>query len=153
MNPSVTTTGWAVAHLVNMSMAVLALIGITGLYLRQVRETGVLGLIGFMLFGTGFIMIAMITFAETVILPQIADVAPRYVNDFLATIVGAEVEGEVGGLGLANGVAGVTSCSAGWSSASRSTARASSPAGRRCCFRSARSRRCWPGCCLIPSSA
>jgi hypothetical protein len=43
MNPSVTTTGWAVAHLVNMSMAVLALIGITGLYLRQVRETGVLG--------------------------------------------------------------------------------------------------------------
>ena len=96
------------AHLVNVTMAVLALIGVTGLYLRQVRETGVLGLIGFLLFGIAFIMIAMVSFAEAVILPQIADVAPGYVNDVLATLVGAEVNGEVGGLGLANGVAGVT---------------------------------------------
>ena len=69
----VTTTAWAVAHLVNMTMAILALIGLTGLYLRQVRETGVLGLIGYLLFGTGFLMIAIVSFAETVILPQIAD--------------------------------------------------------------------------------
>jgi hypothetical protein len=105
---AVTTTGWAVAHLVNTTMAILAIIGLTGLYLRQVRETGVLGLIGFLLFAIGFLMIAMVSFAEAVILPQIADVAPRYVNDFLATFVGAEVKGEVGGLGLANGVAGAT---------------------------------------------
>jgi len=104
----VTTTGWAVAHLVNTTMAVLALIGVTGLYLRQVRETGVLGLIGFVLLGVGFLMIAMVSFAEAVILPQIADVAPRYVNDFLATLVGGDVKGDVGRLGLANGVAAVT---------------------------------------------
>lgn len=48
----VTTTAWAVAHLVNVTMAILAIIGLTGLYPRQVRETGVLGLIGFLLFGT-----------------------------------------------------------------------------------------------------
>jgi hypothetical protein len=104
----VTTTMWAVAHLVNTSMAVLALIGLTGLYLRQVRETGVLGLIGFVLFGIGFLLIAIISFAETVILPQIADVAPRYVSDFLATLVNDPVRGEVGGLTVANGIAGVT---------------------------------------------
>src|ERR687891_713100 len=96
----VTTTMWAVAHLVNTTMAVLALIGVTGLYLRQVRETGVLGLVGFMLFGTGFLMIAIVSFAEAVILPQIADVAPGYVNDFIATLVSDPVKGEVGGLGL-----------------------------------------------------
>jgi hypothetical protein len=105
---AVTTTGWAVAHFVNTTMAVLALIGVTGLYLRQVRETGVVGLIGFLLFGAAFLMIAIVSFAEAVILPQIADVAPRYVNDFLATLVGDPVTGEVGGLGVANGVAGVT---------------------------------------------
>ncbi len=104
----VTTTGWVVAHLVNTMMAVLALIGVTGLYLRQVRETGVLGLIGFVLFGTGFLMIAILSFAEAVILPQIVDAAPGYVSDFLATLVGDPLRGDVGGLTLANQLAGVT---------------------------------------------
>jgi hypothetical protein len=104
----VTTTMWAVAHLVNMTMGLLAIIGLTGLYLRQVRETGVLGLIGFVLFGIGFLMISIVSFAETVILPQIVDVAPRYVSDVLATLVSDPVKGDVGGLTLANGIAGVT---------------------------------------------
>ena len=104
----VTTTGWAVAHLVNTTMAILAIIGLTGLYLRQVRETGVLGLIGFLLFGTGFLMIAIVSFAEAVILPEIVDAAPGYVSDVLATLVGDPVRGDVGGLTLANQVAGVT---------------------------------------------
>src|SRR5918996_315441 len=104
----VTTTMWAVAHLVNMTMGLLAIIGLTGLYLRQVRESGVLGLVGFVLFGIGFLMISIVSFAETVILPQIADVAPRYVSDVLATLVGDPVQGDVGGLALANGIAGAT---------------------------------------------
>jgi hypothetical protein len=104
----VTTTGWAVAHMVNMTMGILALIGLTGLYLRQVKESGVLGLIGFLVFGIGFLMIAIVSFAETVILPQIADTDPRYVSDVLATLVGDPVRGDVGGLTLANGVAGAT---------------------------------------------
>lgn len=104
----VTTSGWAVAHLVNMTMAILALIGVAGLYLWQVRETGVLGLIGFVLFGTGFLLIAIVSFAEAVILPQIVDAAPGYVSDFLATLVGTPARGDVGGLTLANQVAGVT---------------------------------------------
>jgi hypothetical protein len=101
----VTTTMWAVAHLVNMAMAILAVIGLTGLYLRQAKETSVLGLIGFVLLAIGFLTIAIGAFAEAVILPQIADVAPGYVSDFIATFVGDPVEGEVGGLGLVNAIA------------------------------------------------
>ena len=41
-------------------MAVLALVGITGMYLRQVRQTGVLGLVGYLLFGTGYVVIMCI---------------------------------------------------------------------------------------------
>ena len=36
-------------------MAVLAIVGITGMYLRQVEEMGVLGLIGYLLFGAFFL--------------------------------------------------------------------------------------------------
>jgi hypothetical protein len=68
----------------------------------------VLGLIGFLLFGTGFLMIAIVSFAEAVILPEIVDAAPGYVSDVLATLVGDPVRGDVGGLTLANQVAGVT---------------------------------------------
>jgi hypothetical protein len=105
---TVTTTGWAAAHLVNMAMGILAIIGVTGLYLRQVRETGVLGLIGFVLLGAAFLMIVIVSFAETVILPQIVDTDPAYVKDVLATLVSDPVRGDVGGLGVANGIAGIT---------------------------------------------
>jgi len=104
----VTTTRWVVAHLVNTVMAILALIGVAGLYLRQVRETRVLGLVGVVLLGIGFLMIAIVSFAEAVILPQIVGTAPGYVSDFLATLVGGPVRGDVGGFTVANQVAAGT---------------------------------------------
>jgi hypothetical protein len=61
-----------------------------------------------LLFGAGFLMIAIVSFAETVILPEIADSTPGYVDDFVATLVGDPVTGDVGGLSLANGIAGIT---------------------------------------------
>jgi len=105
---SVTTTAWTVTHLLTLTMSVLALIGVSGLYLRQVREMGPLGLIGFLLFGSSFVIITVFVFAETIVLPQLADAAPQYVNDFLATVIGGDVTGDVGALTVANGVAAVT---------------------------------------------
>ena len=37
-------------------MAVLSLVGITGMYLRQVTQTGVLGLIGYLALGGGYLL-------------------------------------------------------------------------------------------------
>jgi hypothetical protein len=105
---SVTTTAWTVTHLLTLTMSVLAVIGISGLYLRQVGETGWLGLIGFLLFASAFLVNMAGTFAEAVILPVIADDAPRYVADFLATVTGGNVRGDVGGFSVANGIAAVT---------------------------------------------
>lgn len=105
---SVTTTGWIVTHLLTLTMALLALIGLSGMYLRQVRETGLLGLIGFALFASFFLLAVALTVVEAVVLPAIADEAPGYVNDFLATVVGEPVRGDVGSFTVANGVAGVT---------------------------------------------
>lgn len=47
---NVATTGSAVTHILTLLMALLAMIGISGMYLRQVRQTGVLGLAGVILF-------------------------------------------------------------------------------------------------------
>jgi hypothetical protein len=36
---NVATTGWAVTHILTLLMALLAIIGVSGMYLRQVKQT------------------------------------------------------------------------------------------------------------------
>ncbi len=50
---SVTTTEVVFRNSLKVLMCALALVGITGMYLRQVKQTGVLGLIGYLVFGAG----------------------------------------------------------------------------------------------------
>ncbi len=104
---AVTTTAWIVVSLLTMTMAVLLLIGLTGMYLRQVKETGLPGLVGFLLFGSTFVLTIAVTFVEVFVLPRLADQAPQYVDDFLATFTGGAVVGDVGSLPLASLVAAV----------------------------------------------
>jgi len=49
----VTTTEYMVRQSLKVLFAALSLIGITGMYLRQVKQTGVLGLLGYVLIGIG----------------------------------------------------------------------------------------------------
>jgi hypothetical protein len=100
----VTTTVWIVTHWLTLAMGVFALIGIAGMYFRQVTETGVLGLIGFLLFGGFFLMVVAQAFVETVVLPAISEEAPGYVNDYLAAVVGGTVRGDVGSFTVVNAV-------------------------------------------------
>src|SRR4051812_21200967 len=99
---SVTTTAWVVVALLTMAMSVLLLVGLTGMYLRQVRETGLPGLVGFLLFGSTFVLTIAVTFVEVFVLPRLAAQAPQYVEDFLATFTGGDVVGDVGSLPLAS---------------------------------------------------
>lgn len=104
---TVTTNAWTVTALLTMSMSVFLLIGITGMYLRQVTEAGLLGLVGFLLFGASFVLTIAATFVEVFVLPQLADRAPQYVDDFLSTFTGGSVVGDVGALPLAGLVSAV----------------------------------------------
>ena len=85
---SVTTTEWTVRNSMKALMSALALAGITGMYLRQVRQTGVLGLIGYLVFGAGYLVMLGIEFVATFVLPSLAATAPAYVNDVLAAAAG-----------------------------------------------------------------
>jgi hypothetical protein len=105
---SVTSTEWAVRNSLKVLMAALALAGITGMYLRQVKKSGVLGLLGYLLFGTGFLVIMSIAFVAAYVVPSLADTAPGYVNDVLAVSTGGTATGDIGLMQTAFSVEGFT---------------------------------------------
>jgi hypothetical protein len=93
---SVATTEMAVRSSLKVLMAGLALVGITGMYLRQVKETGVLGLIGYLLLSTGYFLVAGSAFVAAYVLPSVAGTAPSYVNDVIAVATGGSASGDIG---------------------------------------------------------
>jgi hypothetical protein len=94
--PFTTTTEYAVRETAKIFMAFFSLIGITGIYLRQVRQTGVLGLIGYVLLGVGYLTILSIQLIGVFVLPDLAASQPGYVNDVLAVATSGTPVGDVG---------------------------------------------------------
>lgn len=92
----VTTTEWTVRQSVKVLMSGLSLIGITGMYLRQVGRTGVLGLLGYAVFGAGYLIMMSIEVIALVVLPAIAQSSPGYVSDVLAVATGGHAAGDIG---------------------------------------------------------
>ncbi|MGY1696781.1 hypothetical protein ACI780_17935 [Geodermatophilus sp. SYSU D00814] len=95
----ITTTEAAVRNTVKVLMAALALAGITGMYLSQVRRNGVLGLVGYLILAAGYLLIVSSTYSLAYVLPPVADTAPSYVTDVLHTFSGRTTAGDVGVLG------------------------------------------------------
>lgn len=104
---SVTSTEWEVRFTAKLLMCGLALAGITGMYLRQVRQIGVLGLVGYVLLSSFYILEAGIEIVGGYVLPALANVSPNYVNDVLAAATGGSASGDIGLLQAAFAVAGV----------------------------------------------
>src|SRR5262245_36241862 len=77
---SVTTTPWTIITTMKTVMCLLFLVGITGIYARQVKEAGWLGLAGFLLLILSWWVQTAYVFAETFILPQLATTAPAFVD-------------------------------------------------------------------------
>ena len=73
---SVTTQAWAIITPVKTAMCLLFLLGIAGLYARQVNKVGWLGLAGFLLYSLNWMLTAPFTFAEVLLLPLLATKAP-----------------------------------------------------------------------------
>jgi len=92
----VTTTEWKIRQSLKVAFIALSLVGITGMYLRQVRKTGVLGLLGYVLFSVGFLAMMCLEVVGAVVLPSISHSAPGYVSDVLALANGGHATGDVG---------------------------------------------------------
>ena len=95
----VTTTPFTIAHsLMFIAMSYFGMLGITGLYARQVKEAGWLGLAGYLLWSLWLALIAPFTFAEAAILPLLASEAPTFVEGFLGMFNGHPTEYNLGAL-------------------------------------------------------
>jgi hypothetical protein len=105
---AVTTTEWAVRNSFKVLMGSLALAGITGMYLRQVKQIGLLGLLGYVTFGIGYLCIIGVTFVSAFVLPSIAETDPGYVNDVLAAATNGTAIGDIGLMQTVLNVMGLT---------------------------------------------
>ena len=104
---AVATDSWVIVGMLTVAMAVLGLIGVTGIYLRQTEETGILGLVGYVLLGLFFLLAAAFSFAESLILPLIVADVPAFVENFNGIFNGQGTDGSLGALGIVGTVAGV----------------------------------------------
>lgn len=95
---SVATTEWVVRNSAKVLMGALALVGITGLYLRQVRQVGVFGLIGYLLLSAGYLLMFATEVISAYVLPTLANLAPGYVNDILVAAAGGTPVGDIGAM-------------------------------------------------------
>ena len=71
------------------AMSIFGMLGITGLYARQVEKTGWLGLAGYLLLTTFFALQMCFSFIEPTILPLLTRMAPAFVESTLAMRSGA----------------------------------------------------------------
>jgi hypothetical protein len=97
---TITTTNVFIRDSLKVLMCALAVAGITGMYLSQVRRNGVLGLIGYLAFAVGYLSIMCTTFLAAFVAPTIAGINPGFVKDVIALATGrGTVTGDVGALG------------------------------------------------------
>jgi hypothetical protein len=98
---SIASTEVVIRNSLKVVMAVLALAGITGMYLSQARRTGLLGLVGYLVLAIGYILITCTAFVAAFVLPAVAGTDPAYVADVIAATTGGTPLGDIGALGVA----------------------------------------------------
>ena len=104
---TVATTDWVVRSGAKMVMTVLALAGFAGMYLRQVREAGRLGLIGYVVFSIGYLLMFATEAIAAFVLPALTSSNPRFVSDVVVAAFGGTPTGSIGGLTTFFAVTGV----------------------------------------------
>jgi len=104
---SAETTQWAVRSGAKAVMAALALAGITGMYLRQFRRIGLLGLAGYLIFAAGYLAMFSVEVIAAAVLPGLAGSEPGYVNDVIVAAAGGSPTGDIGGMQTVFNLAGI----------------------------------------------
>lgn len=98
---SITTDDVMTRNLLKTFMTALALVGITGMYLRQVTKMGWLGLVGFGTFAAGWLGMLGTELVAALVLPSIAHDASAYVNDVIAVANNRPAMGDIGRMHVA----------------------------------------------------
>jgi hypothetical protein len=86
---SVTSNVWVLTHSLTIGVSFFGLLGIAGLYARQMEQAGWLGLAGFLLVSLWLVLVPGFTFFEAMILPVLAIDAPKFAEGFLGIFTGS----------------------------------------------------------------
>lgn len=104
---SVNSDSWWVVGCLTSMMALFSLIGVAGIYGRQVKESSWLGLAGFLVFSLFWLATMIFSFVEAFILPLLTAEAPEFVEGFLGIFGGFASKADLGILPTLGPVAGV----------------------------------------------
>jgi len=104
---SVTTTRWVIVHCLGIAMCFLGLLGVTGLYSRQVKETGWLGLAGYLLLSLFYALTMAFQFIEAFISPRLAAASPAFVEGLLGIADGHATGIDLGALPTVYALTGI----------------------------------------------
>ena len=104
---SVTTAQWAITHYLSLTMDFLGLLGMAGLYARQVNKVGWLGLAGYLLFSLFYALALAFHFLEAFISPPLATEAPEFVAGLLGMVTGTPSEVSLGAIPTVYGLLGI----------------------------------------------
>jgi hypothetical protein len=101
------TADYTVRESAKALMAVLSLVGITGMYLRQTVQTGILGLVGYVVFAAGYLAVLSVQVIGLAVLPTLATTVPGYVDDVFIVATAGTPAGDVGAMQTLNQVGGI----------------------------------------------
>jgi hypothetical protein len=97
-HPSINTNTFIIITSFKTSISIFGLLGITGLYARQVEETGWKGLAGYLLLTIYYAIQMCISFIEPTILPLLTTTAPTFVESMLQLSSGTGFPTNLGSL-------------------------------------------------------
>ena len=89
---------WQLRSIAKLVMCGLAIAGLTGMYLHQRRRVGALGLVGYLVFAAGYLLMSSVEAIAAFVLPTLAHTEPSYVNDVLRASAGESTVGDIGAL-------------------------------------------------------
>src|SRR4051794_8427296 len=100
------TSEWVIRCSAKAVMTVLALAGITGMYLRQVRQMRVLGLVGYLVFAVGYLLMWATELIAVAFLPALTDKAPAFAKNAVVASGGGHPAADIGHLQTFFGITG-----------------------------------------------
>jgi hypothetical protein len=92
------THEWVLRSIAKTVMCGLALAGLAGLYLSQVRQMRALGLVGYVVFSAGYLLLLSTEAMAAAVLPALTHSQPGFVNDVVVTAAGGKPTGDIGHL-------------------------------------------------------
>ncbi len=95
---AVATDAWAIVHYVTFAMLTLFVVGITGIYARQVEKLGWIGLAGFVVLSLGLLLNIAGAAIEAFVEPLLATSNPGFVEAFNAMVMGTPYSVDLGAI-------------------------------------------------------